>query len=119
MHSHTQSNPFGSTLLAFLGGMIAWALIGPKVKDRLNRSTAWHELKAEVDQEVSKAKDMTQSKYEQVVDEVSSRYAKVKSISNHELRDLVNDLKTHWYKIRAAWDRSDDEDAGPTATTPY
>lgn len=100
-NSHIRST-FGAGVFAFIGGMVAWAFFGPKIKQRLNRSTAWNELKAEITDELGKAKDVTQSRYEQVVDEVASRYARLKNISNHELQDLIRDLKMHWSKIKSA-----------------
>ena len=77
------SNP----LFAFLAGMAAWALFGPKIKQKL----AEH--------------DELQDTYDRIVDEATDKYAKAKGISQHELKDLADDLKTHWQKIKRAWQR--------------
>jgi uncharacterized protein YpuA (DUF1002 family) len=97
------SRASGSSLLAFVGGMIAWAVFGPKIKQRLNQSHAWQELKAEIDEEVSKVRDLTEDRYHQIVDTVSDRYSRLNKISKHEISDLVDDLKKHWNKIKEAW----------------
>jgi hypothetical protein len=103
MYSHSRTSGLGTGLLAFIGGMVVWAMFGQKIKQRLNESTAWRELKLEVDQEVSKVKDITQNRYNQIVDQVSDRYGRLKNISNHELKDLTDDLKKHWNRIQTAW----------------
>ena len=44
-HSYTHgvnNNAIGTGLIAFIGGMVAWAIFGPKIKDRLNQILAEH-----------------------------------------------------------------------------
>jgi hypothetical protein len=103
MNYESRGSALGTGLIAFVGGMVAWAIFGPKIKNRLNESKAWQELKAEVEREAVQIKDLTKDRYDQIVDEVTGRYAKIKNISRHELRDLGSDLKKHWERIQTAW----------------
>jgi hypothetical protein len=93
----------GGTLLAFIGGAVAWALFGPKIKQRVNQNPQYQELKREIEGRVSQMRDLTREKYDQVVDEVTSTYSKARGISQNELRDLAADLKMHWSRIKSAW----------------
>jgi len=95
----------GSNLLAFIGGMLVWAAFGPKIKRTLSNSRALQALKAEIDVEVSKIKDITQSRYNEIVDQITDKYGKLKGISNNELQDLIADLKNNWFRIKTAWNR--------------
>ncbi|MBI3952876.1 MAG: hypothetical protein HY336_02890 [Candidatus Doudnabacteria bacterium] len=99
------SKHYGSSLAAFIGGIIAWAVFGDKIKARLNRSKAWHELKQEVKEEVAKAKNLTRETYNRIVDAAADKYSVARGISKNELKDLVEDLKMHWARIRDAWNK--------------
>lgn len=98
-----RSNLLGTGLLAFIAGAAAWALFGRRVKDKISQNPEFQDLKREVYDRASQITDLTQDKYNTIVDEVSSNYAQAKGISQNELRDLVSDLKWHWKRIRSAW----------------
>jgi hypothetical protein len=98
-----RSNLVGTGILAFLAGAAAWALFGRKVRDKVNESPQFQDLKNEVYDKASQMKDITQDQYNKLVDEVSGKYAQAKGISQNELRDLVSDLKWHWRRISSAW----------------
>ena len=103
MNAHRSS--LGTGILAFAAGMVVWALWGKKIKERVNQSRAWQEIKSEVEAEALRTKGLTQDAYNRIVDEVTNRYQRVKGISNHEMKDLVSDLRIHWLRIKDAWSR--------------
>ncbi|MGE5298311.1 MAG: hypothetical protein ACM3KM_04055 [Acidobacteriaceae bacterium] len=105
MHYHHRAK-WGIGVFGFMVGALTWAAFGPKIKRRLGRSRAWQELKNEVMEESRRVKDLTQSRYERIVDDVGQKYGKVRNISQNELKDLLSDLKLNWNKIKDAW-RSD------------
>ena len=80
-------------IFAFVAGAVAWALIGPKVKQRLNESQTWADIKAEVKVE----------QFNEMVDRATQKYAKLQSISQNELQELISDLKKDWQRIKSAW----------------
>lgn len=94
---------FTNAILAFVGGAVAWAIFGPKIKQRMNENQEWQNFKLEVDNRVSEVRDMTREQYDRIVDEVSDKYSKVKGIRQNEMREMANDLKKHWHKIKQAW----------------
>jgi hypothetical protein len=98
-----RSNVVGASVLAFLAGAAVWAIFGNKVKEKIENSPRFQELKELVLERTSDISDLTREKYDQVVDEVADKYAKAKGISQNELIDLVDDLKMHWGKISKAW----------------
>jgi hypothetical protein len=93
----------GGAFLGFVGGMVVWAMFGDRIKQRLNENKAYQEMKAQIMDKASSMKDMTESRYNQLVDEVSGMYAKTKGIQQNELNDLVSDLKIHWARIKDRW----------------
>lgn len=101
-----RSNIFGAGLIAFIAGAAVWAIFGRKIKDRVNDSEQFQELKKQVYDKASQITDITQDKYNAVVDEVTDKYAQVKGISRNELRDLVDDLKWHFRRIKSSWDNN-------------
>lgn len=93
----------GGVLLGMVGGMVVWALFGDKIRQRVNQSRAYQDMKSEVMNRVGSVKGMTQARYNQIVDEVSGMYGKAKGIQQNELNDLVSDLKFHWARIKDRW----------------
>jgi hypothetical protein len=98
-----RSNAVGASILAFLAGAAVWAIFGNKVKDKINNSPRFQEMKDQVYKKASEVQDLTREKYDQIVDEVSDKYARLQGISKHELVDLVDDLKMHWGRMKRAW----------------
>jgi hypothetical protein len=106
MNGYISSNrSAGNTLLAFLGGMVVWAVFGDRIKAKVNENKTYQELKDRVMNKVDTLSEMTEDKYYQIVDEVSSGYSKAKGISQNELLDLISDLRMHWAKIKDRWNQ--------------
>ena len=96
-----------NTFLAFIGGAIAWALFGDKIKEKVNTNDEYLKLKSEVEEKIENIGEVSRQKYYAIVDEVAGKYAKAKGLQKNEIRDLVDDLKMHWSRIRSAWNKSD------------
>ncbi|MBX4187517.1 MAG: hypothetical protein KW793_00050 [Candidatus Doudnabacteria bacterium] len=103
MNRGVSGSGIGGALLGFVGGVVVWALFGDRIKQKVNQSRAYQEMKAEVMDKVSSVKEMSQTRYNQIVDEVSAVYSKAKGIRQNELNDLVSDLKFHWARIKDRW----------------
>jgi hypothetical protein len=101
-----RSNVVGAGIVAFIAGAATWAIFGKTIKDKLDKSERYQELKKEVYDKASEVADITQDRYNQIVDEVTNKYAQVKGISNNEMKDLVDDLKWHWRRIKSSWDNN-------------
>lgn len=115
-YSRTHSgSTLGTGILAFLGGVVVWALWGDKISRKVKENQDFQWLKGEIENRAFKVRDLTKEKYDQIVDEVSENYSKIKGITNHELKDVVDDLKTHWHRIKLAWkdDSKHDNDNKP------
>jgi hypothetical protein len=101
-----RSNVLGTGILAFIAGAAIWAIFGNRVKEKVSQSGKYQDLKREVYDKASQVTDITQEKYDAIVDEVSTKYAQAKGISQNELRDLVDDLKWHWKRIKSSWNNN-------------
>lgn len=98
-----RSNILGAGIFAFIAGAAAWAIFGEKLRNKARQSSDFQDLKREVYDRASEVSDITQDKYNQIVDEVSNKYAQARGISQNELMDLVDDLKWHWKRIKSSW----------------
>jgi hypothetical protein len=95
--------------------MVVWAMFGDKIKQRVNENRSYQEMKSQIMGKLESAKEMTEAKYFQIVDEVSSTYSKAKGISQHELSDMVSDLKFHWARIKDRWNEPPSNNTGKIA----
>jgi len=101
-----RSNILGAGLLAFLAGAITWALFGRRIKEKVNESEKFSDLKRQVYDKASEVSNITREKYDQIIDEVTDKYAQVRGISKNEVRDLVDDLKWHFRRIKSSWNNN-------------
>jgi uncharacterized membrane-anchored protein YhcB (DUF1043 family) len=101
-----KSNVFGAGIIAFVVGALVGTVFGRKIKDKISQNPDFQDLKKEIYDKASKISDITQDKYNEIVDEVSNKYAQARGISRNELRDLVDDLKWHWKRIKFSWDNN-------------
>jgi len=103
-----KSNVVGAGILAFIAGAAVWALFGKKITDEVSTNPDFKRLKRQVMNKASQIKDISQEKYDQIVEEVTDAYSRARGISQKELADLVTDLKMHWSKIKNAWNEGGD-----------
>lgn len=69
----------------------------PKLRKKVSR---WAEdMREDVIGRLKDVQDLTEDKYNQVIDEVKPKYEKLKDVSTSELNDFVDELKSHWTKI--------------------
>jgi len=57
-------------------------------------------LKGDVLTKLEGMKEVTQEKYDEVVDTVTQKYAKLKDVNTDELQALAKDMKKHWGAIQ-------------------
>ena len=101
-----KSNVVGAGIVAFLAGIAAWEIFGKSVKDKVSSTGQFRDIKKQVYDRASKISDLTQEKYDEIVDDVTNKYAQAKGISQNELADLVDDLKWHWKRIKSSWENN-------------
>jgi hypothetical protein len=112
---YNESKGLGLGVLGFLSGMVVWALFGDKIKQKVNESRAYQEMKAEIMEKANSVRNMTETQYHKIVDEVSATYAKANNIRHNEIRDLVSDLKFHWARIKDRWNEPPRSNTGITS----
>lgn len=57
-------------------------------------------MKAEVMDQVENMKDVSQEKYDEIIEKVSDKYAAIKDIDRDELKALAGRMKSHWKDIQ-------------------
>lgn len=57
------------------------------------------EMQKETAEKVQKVQDLTEEKYNQIVDEVKPKYEALKDVSSAELSTFADEMKSHWKNI--------------------
>lgn len=79
----------------------AYVLFGPNGKKNRKVIHGWAvKMKGEIIEEFEKAKDLTESTYNSIINRAAARYAKLKNVDKEELSLLVSDIKRHWKAIK-------------------
>ena len=85
----------GATLAA--AGEAAYLLWGKDGKKNRKVVRGWAvKMKGEIIEKFEKAENVTESMYQNIVDQVSARYAKLKDVDQVELKAMVGDIRKHW-----------------------
>jgi len=69
-------------------------------KNRKNIKSWALKAKAEVLEQLEKAKEISEPVYNQAIDKVSKKYSALKNIDKKDVETLVKELKTHWKEIK-------------------
>lgn len=60
------------------------------------------EMQKETAEKVKKAQDLTEEKYNQIIDEIRPKYEILKDVSASELAAFTDEMKSHWKNISSA-----------------
>lgn len=84
--------------------LAAYLLTTPKDRKKAAKQVkAWMtDMQKEVAERVKQAQDITEEKYDQIVDEVKPKYQALKDVGADEVASFVDEMKSHWKKISAA-----------------
>ncbi|MBP6925643.1 MAG: YtxH domain-containing protein [Candidatus Pacebacteria bacterium] len=91
--------------IALGAGLVAMAaagymLFGPEGKSNRKKIKGWTlKAKGEILEALEKMSDVTQDKYESVVEKVSKKYAKVKDVTEDEIKKFEKEARKHWKDI--------------------
>ncbi|MCU0653079.1 MAG: YtxH domain-containing protein [Candidatus Pacebacteria bacterium] len=91
---HPKKMKVASFATGFAAGMIVMLLLSPKMRGKAGQWAS--DMRDEIMKRAKETKDITQEKYNQIVDEASSRYGTMKDVSRRELSQLMYELKSHW-----------------------
>lgn len=84
-------------LTGFAAGIITAFLLSGKLRRKTGK---WaYDMRKEVMNRVQKTKDITQEKYNQIIDEIRPRYEAMKDTGSREMEELIDELKSHWQNI--------------------
>ncbi len=106
----------GKTIAVAVGvGMLAalsagaYFLYGSKEgAKRRTKIRGWAlKAKGEVLEKMEMLKDISEEKYDEVIQSVAKKYRGIKSIDKQELDELVSDMKKHWKNIKRHLDEAE------------
>jgi hypothetical protein len=103
-NNNRQSNGMGKAVAVTAGVVAATAaaylMFGPNAKKNRKTVKGWAvKMKGEIIEKFENAKELSQSAYENAVDEVKNKYSKFKNVEKSELDAIVRDAKKHWKAI--------------------
>lgn len=79
----------------------SYFVYGKNAKKNMKNVKSWAlKAKAEVLEQLEKAKEISEPIYNQAVDKVSKKYSDLKNIDKKDVEILVKELKTHWKDIK-------------------
>ncbi len=85
----------GVTIAA--GIAAAYLLFGPDAKKNRKIVRGWAiKMKGEIIEKFEKAKDVTESSYHAIVDQIAEKYAKIKGVEKSDIDAIVQDARKHW-----------------------
>ncbi len=90
--------------LAAGAALAAYLLTSPKDRKKaVIKIKSWMaEMQKETAEKVKKVQDLTEEKYNQIIDEVKPKYAVLKDVSASELSSFADEMKSHWKNISSA-----------------
>ena len=78
----------------------AYLLFGPDAKKNRKIVRGWAvKMKGEIIEKFEKTKDLTESAYHNIIDQVSAKYAKVQGVDTLEIETIAKDARKHWKTI--------------------
>ena len=94
-------------LIGAAAGFIAGLMAAPKNgKDMRKDVQKWaNDMAGEIRERVKNTADITQEKYNELVDTVSQKYRSAQDIKTTEVDDLTQDLKDRWDRVKGEWDK--------------
>lgn len=98
------SNNTGKVVGAIAGiaalSVATYLLVGPNGKKNRKDLKAWMvKMKADVAEKIEDMKEVSASKYHEIVDEVANKYSKMKNIKPADIKAEVLNLKKEWAKM--------------------
>lgn len=93
----------------------AYFLYGPKGAENRKKIESWSlKAKADVLARLEKLKEVSEEKYHEIVDTVTTKYAKMKDVGEEKAEKLNKELKGHWRRIKS--DTKDTADKAKSTT---
>ena len=97
MENNGKKMKFADMATFFVAGAVAMLLLSRHMRKKTGN---WaDQMRQELMDRVKKTKDITQEKYNQIIDEIRPRYETVKDLSVREIGDFASELKSHWQNI--------------------
>src|SRR5690554_1138563 len=79
----------------------AYFLYGPNGAENRKKIESWSlKAKADVLARLEKLKEVSEEKYNDIVDSVTNKYAKMKDVGEDKANKLNAELKRHWRRIK-------------------
>jgi len=103
-----KDNNHNIAIAAGITGLFASALLGAhflfntaKGKKSLKHLKSWSfKMKGELLEKLEKAKNIDETTYTKIVDDLSAKYQKIKGMTVDEVAEITKELKSNWKKIK-------------------
>lgn len=107
-NNNKKENNHNVAIVAGITGLFASALLGAhflfnteKGKKSLKHLKSWaFKMKGELLERLEKAKNIDETTYHKIVDDLSVKYQKIKGMTVDEISEISKELKSNWKKIK-------------------
>ena len=107
-NNNKKENNHNIAMVAGITGLFASALLGAhflfnteKGKKSLKHIKSWaFKMKGELLERLEKAKNIDETTYHKIIDDLSNKYQKIKGMTADEVSDITKELKSNWKKIK-------------------
>lgn len=97
---------------ASLAGIVAaYFFLSPKEKKNLKNAKSWAiKMKADVVEKLEKAREVSETMYNDIIDSVATQYVKKSATKPEEIKKLAKDLKKHWPALSVSIEKKLDKE---------
>jgi gas vesicle protein len=97
----TSSNSFAMGIATATAAFAGYYLFGPKGKENRAKVKGWTlKAKGEILEKIEKLEEVSEEKYEEIVDKVMGKYEKLKSTTEDETEKLKKELKSRYAHVK-------------------
>jgi gas vesicle protein len=107
---HEHKNHAGKIIKAGIFGVIVGAIAGIFLSPKSGKQNQadlkkWmSDTQAEIYNRAKEAQDITQEKFDEIVDQVAQKREAIKDIKEEEWDSFVKDMKKHWNRVKNTWE---------------
>jgi gas vesicle protein len=105
--SQKQALAVGAGVAALAAAAASYFLAGKRGARNRKKVGVWAaKMQKEVVSRIKEAREMSQSKYHEIIDKVHENYKSMKNVDPKELAATASEMKKHWSKIQAEFKKA-------------
>jgi gas vesicle protein len=109
-HYHRKDHIVTGLFVLGVGALLGYLFAPKSGKENREDIKNWmNNMAQEVHDKMRSARDMSEERYNSLIDNIAYKYKKMQGIKQDELDDFVSDLKMRWARIQDRWNNPPDQ----------